>query len=167
MGSSVVDRNLVVVRSQAVRNLRVLAVRHNLQGAGLHHCHNLQVVVRHNRRVLVRSLRLLAVAVPRSCENEKATFETRNQRPPSKPGGHDELLLFFQRFWRRQISVRKFGASCAAFSKNDCFSSSLIFGAGAVRLATGVPTTSQNSSCIAGVHMQSMRDDLPAMWVKK
>jgi hypothetical protein len=36
-------------------------------------------------------------------------------------------------------------------------SSSLSFGAGVVRLSTGLPIAMKNSSCPAGVHMQSTR----------
>src|SRR5580704_11489805 len=64
-------------------------------------------------------------------------------------------------------SVRYRGASATALLM-EAFSSSLVsLGAGAVRLATGTPTSIKNSSCPAGEHRQRRRAALPDLFLKE
>jgi hypothetical protein len=55
------------------------------------------------------------------------------------------------------ISVRYFGSRAAISLPFSAISSALGFGGGDVRPSTGNPTARKNSSCPAGVHIQSIR----------
>ena len=59
------------------------------------------------------------------------------------------------------ISVRYFGSSAAISLLFSAICSGVDFGGGDVRPSTGNPTARKNSSCPAGVHMQSIRAVLP------
>src|ERR1700730_545385 len=62
-------------------------------------------------------------------------------------------------------SVRYFGASATTFAINAASATLSSLGAGDVRAATGSPTSMKNSSCPAGVHMQSIRTVLPELFL--
>src|SRR6266478_9932488 len=64
-------------------------------------------------------------------------------------------------------SVRYLAESALARWMRSARSSLLSCGGGAVRLSTGSPTAMKNSSCPAGVHMQSRRAGLSDMFLNE
>src|SRR5258708_34629009 len=64
-------------------------------------------------------------------------------------------------------SVRYFAESALARWIRSACSVWLSFGGGAVRLSTGSPTAMNNSSCPAGVHMQTRRAGLSDLFLNE